>query len=91
MEEEKRNLPARAQNIILEGRRKLSVSGVEEVLAFDDSSVVMRTPLGELNVHGEELKVENLAVDSGELTVTGHISAMMFTELPAGWWERLFG
>ena len=53
MEEENRNLPARAQNIILEGRRKLSVSGVEEVLAFDDSSVVMRTPLGELNVHGE--------------------------------------
>ena len=84
MEEEKRNLPARAQNIILEGRRKLSVSGVEEVLAFDDSSVVMRTPR-------EELKVENLAVDSGELTVTGHISAMMFTEPPAGWWERLFG
>ena len=51
----------------------------------------MRTPRGELNVHGEELEVENLAVDSGELTVTGHISAMVFTEPPAGWWEPLFG
>lgn len=91
MEEEKRNLPARAQNIILEGRRRLSVSGVDEVLTFDENSVVMHTPLGELHVQGEELKVENLAVESGELTVTGKIGALAFTEPVTLWWERLFG
>ena len=90
MEDEKRNLPARAQNLILEGRRRLSVSGVDEVLAFDESSVVMRTALGELTVHGEELKVENLAVDSGDLTVTGKINALLFAEPTTPWWERIF-
>lgn len=91
MGDEKRSPPAHAQHLILEGRHTLSVSGVDEVMTFDESSVVMNTPLGQLHVQGEELRVENLAVESGELTVKGKISALTFTEPVSPWWERLFG
>ena len=43
-----------AQNIILENRRKLSVSGVEEVISFDDKLIVLKTTLvltGSLSEH----------------------------------------
>ena len=52
----------KAQNIILENRSRLSVSGVEEVSGFDESIVQMQTELGALTVHGSNLRVETLSV-----------------------------
>lgn len=81
----------RPQNIILESRKRLSVSGVTEVMSFDEQEIVMRTALGELTVRGGELKVENLAVESGELTVSGRVDVLGYREAAPSWRERLFG
>ena len=51
------------QNIVLENREKLSISGVLDVLSFDDQIVILETELGLLTVKGENLKInksENL-------------------------------
>ena len=90
---EKNQTSARAQNIILEDRKRLNVSGVEEVVSFDDAVVVMETDLGELVVRGAELRVEQLSVDTGDLCVEGRIAELCYLEkrTKAGLWERLFG
>ena len=41
------------QNLVLENRQKLSISGVNDVLSFDDQVVVLETELGLLTVKGE--------------------------------------
>ena len=81
----------KAQNIILENRSRLSVSGVEEVSGFDES--IMQTELGALTVHGSNLRVETLSVDSGDLLVVGDISDLSYADVPVrrGFWARLFG
>ena len=83
----------KAQNIILENRSRLSVSGVEEVSGFDESIVQMQTELGALTVHGSNLRVETLSVDSGDLLVVGDISDLSYADVPVGrgFWARLFG
>ena len=83
----------KAQNIILENRSRLSVSGVEEVSGFDESIVQMQTELGALTVHGSNLRVETLSADSGDLLVVGDISDLSYTDVPVrrGFWARLFG
>ncbi len=83
----------KVQNIILENRSRLSVSGVEEVSGFDESIVQMQTELGALTVHGSNLRVETLSVDSGDLLVVGDISDLSYADVPArrGFWARLFG
>ncbi len=46
MEEKKNSLNANImQNIILENREKLSISGVNDVLSFDDQIVILETRL----------------------------------------------
>ena len=80
-----------AQNIILENRQRMSISGVEEVLAFDERIVEMKTALGELHVQGEELRVEKLTVDDGELVICGHITAVSYAEPSLSLRQRLFG
>ena len=79
----------KAQNIILENRSRLSVSGVEEVSGFDESIVQMQTELGALTVHGSNLRVETLSVDSGDLLVVGDISDSLVCRRPGA--ARLLG
>ena len=83
----------KAQNIILENRSRLSVSGVEEVSGFDESIVQMQTELGALTAHGSNLRVETLSVDSGDLLVVADISDLSYADVPVrrGFWARLFG
>ena len=45
------------QNLILENREKLSISGVIDVLSFDDQVVMIETELGLLTVKGEEIRI----------------------------------
>ena len=69
------------------------MSGVEEVSGFDESIVQMQTELGALTVHGSNLRVETLSVDSGDLLVVGDISNLSYADVPVrrGFWARLFG
>ena len=55
------------QNLILENRQKLSVSGVADVLSFDDQVVIIETELGLLTVKGENLRINKLSIDTSEV------------------------
>ena len=57
----------------LDGRERLTVSGVEDVDSFDEQTVVAYTAVGELMIKGEGLHINKLSLETGELTleVTG--------------------
>ena len=78
--------------VSLEGRGKLAVSGVEEVESFDENTIVMTTALGLLVVRGEELHMEELSLEGGELKVTGHIDSLSYedNDRQGGLLSRLF-
>ena len=75
--EEKRNLP---QNIILEDRERLNVSGVLDVEEFCEDKILLETTLGFLEVSGIDMKMNKLSVDTGELTIEGEICSINYTE-----------
>lgn len=68
------------QNLILENRNKLCISGVKDVLSFDDQVVIMETELGLLSVKGENLKINKLSIDTLEVIVEGQINNMTYSE-----------
>ena len=86
--EEKRNLSNNMnssnvgvlQNLILENREKLNVTGVIDVLSFDDQVVIMETELGLLTVKGENLKINKLNIDTTEVIVEGNINNLSYSE-----------
>ncbi len=76
------------------GRERLTVSGVEDVARFDETCIVMSTCVGELVVTGEGLHIGKLTLDGGELHVDGHIDSISYEEPAAGrtsLLSRLFG
>lgn len=68
------------QNLILENREKLNVSGVLDVLSFDDQIVVVDTELGLLTIKGENLRINKLSIDTSEVIVEGEILNMSYSE-----------
>ena len=64
----------------MEERSSLSVSGVEEVESFDENAIVMVTSQGTLVVRGEELHIEKLSLDGGDLKVEGSIESLTYED-----------
>ena len=83
-----------SHQLTLEGRERLTVSGVEDVERFDENTIVMSTAAGTLVVSGENLHIGKLSLDGGELHVDGQIDSLSYEEQSAGrggLLGRLFG
>lgn len=72
--------PNIVQNLVLENRGKLSVSGVNDVLSFDDQVVMIDTELGLLTVKGENIRINKLSLDTSEVIVDGEISSLTYSQ-----------
>lgn len=68
------------QNLVLENREKLSISGVLDVFSFDDQVVIVETELGLLTVKGDNLRINKLSIDTSEVVVEGEIYNLAYSE-----------
>lgn len=69
-----------AHRLELDGRERLTVSGVEEVQRFDEEEIVMSTAAGTLVVGGEALHIGKLDLDGGTLHVDGRIHTLLYED-----------
>lgn len=77
MAEEKRNINI-PHNLILQERKTLSLSGVNEVDSFDEGMIIVYTTMGELTIKGNNLHINKLNLESGDLSVEGDISSLTY-------------
>ena len=66
-------------NVIMEKRAKLNMSGVSEVVSFDDETVVLKTDMGLLTIKGTRLSIGGFSATSGELNMSGSVYALVYT------------
>lgn len=78
--------------IILEDRARMTLSGVSEVRGFSDTSVSLKTGMGELIIKGKALSIGKLNTETGELYISGEFSAITYTKSKSsgGVFEGLF-
>ena len=81
-----------SHQLSLTERKKLNVSGVAEVVSFDETGVVLETALGTLVVQGQGLQLKTLSVEGGQVAVEGQINGLNYEETRHdGWLRRLLG
>lgn len=80
LEERKQLSNTVLQNIILENREKLTLSGVLDVLSFDDQVVIVETELGLLTIKGQNLKITKLSLDTADVIIEGDINNLGYSE-----------
>ena len=78
--------------LTLNQRKQLTMTGVTDVISFDESLVVLRTCIGDLLVHGQQLQLKTLSTDGGQVAVNGEIRALIYEQPKSGsWLRRLLG
>jgi sporulation protein YabP len=90
MAQEHLTLPHR---VVLSERSQLTMTGVTEVVSFDETAVVLKTTLGDLIVQGSGLQLKQLAPDGAQVAVSGNVTSLCYQEPRArgGWLRRLLG
>lgn len=80
------------QNLIMENRQKLNISGIEDVINFDDQTVCVNTNLGMITIKGYNLKMNKLNLDNTELMIDGEIVSIVYSEnySKSGFFHKIF-
>ncbi len=78
--------------LTLTERSSMTMTGVSEVISFDENTVVLKTGLGDLVIHGQNLQLKSLSPEGGQVAVEGTISAFLYAQSKKGGaFRRLFG
>ncbi|WP_251860663.1 sporulation protein YabP [Clostridium sp. Marseille-Q2269] len=68
----------RISNLNLESRKKLVLSGVNEVISFNEEEITLKTTLGDLDIKGSNLKMNKLDVQNGDVIIIGSINSCVY-------------
>ncbi len=78
--EEQRISKNKSQNIILENRERLTISGVEHVTNFNEEMIILETIRGTLTIKGNTLAINKLNLEDGSIIIEGTVYAMIYTD-----------
>lgn len=82
MEERTQAANARsAHKIVISNRKSGALSGVIDVLSFDVGEILLETELGMLMIKGNDLHVNRLTLEKGEIDIEGRIDSFTYSDM----------
>ena len=73
---------AAVHHLVMENRKKLTLTAVRDVTMFEENRIVLDTQMGELTITGQGLHLNNLSVETGEISVEGRVDSMSYDDDP---------
>ena len=86
----------KVHKIIMNNRRSLILNGIVDVLSFDVGEILLETEQGMLLIKGNDMHVNRLTVEKGEMEIEGKIDSMAYSDVGntskqvESFWGRLF-
>lgn len=71
--------PVRPHSLTLDNRKTLSMTGVNEVISFDEKQLILSTEGGRMTIDGEGMHVTSLLLEEGRISVEGNVSAVTYS------------
>lgn len=76
---EEKQLP-RAHKIAVIGRKSGTITGISDVLSFDEHEILLDTEMGMLTIKGKELHISRLSLELGEADMEGKVDSIVYSE-----------
>ena len=77
---EELNSTGRMHKVILTNRRTCTINGVNDVISFDIHEILLDTEQGMLMLKGDDLHVNRLTLEKGEVDVDGRIDSFTYSD-----------
>ena len=71
---------SKAHKILLSNRKTAAFTGILDVLSFDVSEILLETEQGMLLIKGNDLHVNRLTLEKGEVDVEGRIDSLSYSD-----------
>ena len=78
--EDLNSINKRPHKVTLLGRRTCNLTGICDVLSFDEKEIILETEQGMLMIKGSELHVNRLTLDKGEVDIDGKLDSFTYSE-----------
>nr|WP_295278091.1 sporulation protein YabP [uncultured Blautia sp.] len=75
MEEKAINI---SHKLTLDNRKEAFLTGVKDVISFDEKEVLLQTSEGRLQIRGSQLHVKGLNLEKGEAALAGHVDSLVY-------------
>ena len=75
------NNSKKPHKLMLTNRKNCTINGVNDVLSFDVSEILLETEQGMLMIKGNELHVSRLTLEKGEVDIEGRIDSIAYSEV----------
>lgn len=70
---------AKKHTLMLDNRKRLVLKGAEDVSAFNEEAIQVKTTAGALLIKGSGLHIDHLNLETGDVTVDGTISSLQYS------------
>ena len=78
---EEKTVNNKAHKVLLNNRKMGNFSGVVDVLSFDVAEILLETEQGMLLIKGNDLHVNRLSLEKGEVDIEGRIDSLAYSEV----------
>ena len=75
--EEKLN--GRLHKLVIQNRSAGNISGITDVVSFDENTVVLDTDMGLLTIKGKDLHISRLTLEKGEVDIDGTVDSLTYS------------
>lgn len=79
--EELYNQSKQTHKLVLLNRSAISLTGIVDVISFDLNEVLLETETGMLTIKGQDLHVNRLTLEKGEVEVSGTVDSLLYSEV----------
>ncbi|MFR3730268.1 sporulation protein YabP [Lacrimispora sp.] len=69
----------RPHRLTIENRASGTLTGIREVVSFDENQVILDTDMGLLTLKGKDLHVSRLTLEKGEVDLNGSIESLNYS------------
>ncbi|RDU24487.1 sporulation protein YabP [Anaerosacchariphilus polymeriproducens] len=73
-------LSQKSHKLVLNNRKSSNITGVSDVISFDLNVVLLETEQGILTIKGNDLHVNRLTLEKGEIDITGRVDSFTYSD-----------
>lgn len=77
------NTISKSHKLSLDNRKRLTMSGIKDVVSFDLTQILLESTLGMIHIKGNDIKITRLSLEKGEVDIDGTVDSITYSEVKA--------
>ena len=74
----KQNQITKPHKLVLDNRKRTNLTGIEDVVEFDTTQIVLESSMGMLVIKGADLKITS---EKGEADIDGSVDSVIYSQI----------